>query len=999
MYSLLPPSRWILVPVSWLVLTSGLWEFRCFAQTAGLAQISGVIQDTSGAAITGAQVKITQIETKLERQTTSDDQGRYVAPALPVGPYQIEVSANGFQTYLQSGIVLQVGQEVTVNVSMKVGATSETVKVTAVANQVETSSNTISQVIDERRIVDLPLDGRQPTQLILLSGASVSTPTNGGNILGSKSFYSSVEISTAGGQGNGVNYMLDGADNNDAFSNVNLPLPFPDALQEFSVQTSTLPARWGLHSAAVVNAVTQSGTNDWHGDLFEFLRNGDVNARNFFAPAHDSLKRNQFGGTFGDRIIRDKLFIFGGFQGTQNRSNPPQSVSFVPTAAVLNGDFSVIDGPQCTTSGKAITLINPYTGAQFPNDQIPVSLFNPASLALAKGLPAAQTPCGRVTYGIPTTGDEDQGIVRMDWLLSSKHTIYGRYFVDDYRNPAIPSANALTTTNPGNLERAQSATLGDTYTFSPTVVNSAHLTFTRRVDDRGAAPNAINLDSKNLGINDGTIGPNYLEATVSGYFSVGCSTCKPAFFNVNAFSFADDVDIVRGKHQIAFGVNFFHNQFNSVIDQVALDTFTGQYATGESIGDALAAYVLGAPSSSNQQNVTQNYTRQSVLGLYVQDNIRLTSRLSINIGVRWDPAAVPYDLYNHGNSFSQANFNAGIASSVFTNAPPGLLFYGDRGIPRGFQNGDMKLFSPRLGIAWDPTGSGKQSIRIAGGILRDTESLYNNNELAVNAPYSVNVTATFPFQEGGSFSNPWTGYPGGDPFPVPSPLPPNYKFPSGVTYAFFPLQDRPLYMGQWNVSYQRQITSTWLLSATYLGNKTTHIEVPQAGNPAVFIPGSSASTNSRRVLYLQNPTYGASYGQVVTVDDGGNANYNGLLLSIQHRFNHGLTWPTNYTWSHCLSETDSYVAPGMQPGFEQPNNLRADYGNCIFDARQVMNTSVVALSPVAGHGLAGRIFGQWQIAPLVLHALWPAREHHRWRGHFGDWLWLFVGPAQFRFGS
>ena len=214
----------------------------------------------------------------------------------------------------------------------------------------------------------------------------------------------------AGGQGNGVNYLLDGGDNNDAFSNVNLPIPFPDALQEFSVQTSSLPARYGLHPAAVVNAVTKSGTNDWHGSLFEFLRNGDVNARNFFAPVHDSLKRNQFGGTFGGRIIRDKLFFFGGFQGTFNRSNPPQSIAFVPTAAVLNGDFSVIDGPGCVSGGKGKTVVDPTTGLPFPNNQIPVGRFDPASLALTKYLPAAQKiPAERSLTASPPPGTMTRG--------------------------------------------------------------------------------------------------------------------------------------------------------------------------------------------------------------------------------------------------------------------------------------------------------------------------------------------------------------------------------------------------------------------------------------------------------------------------------------------------------------------------------------------------------------------------------------------------------------
>ena len=304
-------ARCILIPV--LVIWGGAASVRCSAQALGAAQVSGTVRDSSGAAIVGAHVKITQVERKLDREVSTDAQGRYVAPELPVGPYQIEVSADGFKVFTQTGIVLQVGNNVEINVIMQIGTATEHVDVTAGTNMVETRDNEISQVIGQERIVDLPLNGRLATQFILLSGAAITAPA--GKIISNRNIYSSTDISVAGGQSNALDYRLDGGDNNDYFTNVNLPIPFPDALQEFSVETSSLPARFGLHSGGVVNAVTKSGTNDWHGDVFEFLRNGDVNARNFFAPVHDSLKRNQFGGTFGDRIIRDTLFFFGGIPG------------------------------------------------------------------------------------------------------------------------------------------------------------------------------------------------------------------------------------------------------------------------------------------------------------------------------------------------------------------------------------------------------------------------------------------------------------------------------------------------------------------------------------------------------------------------------------------------------------------------------------------------------------------------------------------------------------
>ena len=333
MTTIFRPARWTFLAVLFLVLafTSSVLVPRCFAQAVNVAQVGGVISDPSGGRVPGAQVKITQTETQLGRTTVSDAQGRYMFPGLPLGPYRLEVNASGFKAYVQSGIVLQVGNNVQINVAMQVGAVAETIEVTADAGMVETKQNTVSQVIDAQRIMDLPLNGRVPTQLIMAAGAAVyNVQPSGQDVVGSKNFYSSVTVSLAGGQINSVNYLLDGGDNNDSFTNVNLPFPFPDALQEFSVQTSSLPARFGLHPAGVVNAITKSGTNAFHGNVFEFLRNGDLNARNFFATAQDSLKRNQFGGTIGGPIIHDKLYFFGGFEGTFNRQDPPQTISYVP---------------------------------------------------------------------------------------------------------------------------------------------------------------------------------------------------------------------------------------------------------------------------------------------------------------------------------------------------------------------------------------------------------------------------------------------------------------------------------------------------------------------------------------------------------------------------------------------------------------------------------------------------------------------------------------------
>ena len=283
-----------------------------YGQAVSIASVTGRVQDEQGASIGGAPVRMIGVDTGVRYSAVSNSDGFYTFPSLPIGAYTLESTVSGFETYVEKGIVLRVNDHVQIDFTLKVGAVTERVEVQALAATVETQQNTISQVIDQQRIVDLPLNGRDPTELITISGAAVNH--SDGTNTGSKSFFSSQSISIAGSAGDATNYLLDGGDNNDSFTNVNMPFPFPDALAQFSVETSTLPARNGLHPGGAVNAVTKSGTNSWHGDLFEFLRNGDANAIAYFATRHDSLKRNQFGGTFGGRIIRDKLFFFGGFQ-------------------------------------------------------------------------------------------------------------------------------------------------------------------------------------------------------------------------------------------------------------------------------------------------------------------------------------------------------------------------------------------------------------------------------------------------------------------------------------------------------------------------------------------------------------------------------------------------------------------------------------------------------------------------------------------------------------
>jgi len=416
--------------VGMILLTA--WAAPVRAQAGASAQISGLVSDPSGAVVPNAKVTATHIDTGLVRTTISGADGIYALPNLPVGSYKLEVQAGGFETYIQTGIVLEVSNAVTVNVQLRVGEAKQQIEVAANASMVQTQTTSVASVMDNARVLDLPLNGRQATDLLMLMGAATNTTdSNLTDIKTSKNYFSSDSISVAGGQSSATSYRLDGGTHMDNFSNINLPFPFPDAIQEFSVETSSVTAQGGLHPGAQVEVVTKSGTNQFHGDAFEFVRNGDANARDFFAATQDTLKRNQFGGTIGGPIKKDKVFGFFGYQGTRIRTAPPSSITYVPTQAVLNGDWSQIESVSCQSSGVARTIMNPTTGQPFANDFVTPSLYNQQALNLLKNVPASTDPCGKITYAIPEPQTENQYIGRVDWNQSAKNNFFGRYFFAD----------------------------------------------------------------------------------------------------------------------------------------------------------------------------------------------------------------------------------------------------------------------------------------------------------------------------------------------------------------------------------------------------------------------------------------------------------------------------------------------------------------------------------------------------------------------------------------
>ncbi len=934
-----------------------------WGQAASTSQISGLVLDPAGLVVSGVKVTVANTDTGVSRTATSGADGEYTIVDLPPGGYELKAGKQGLSTYVQSGIVLQVNVNPQINIPLRTGSVSEEVTVVANAAMVETESAGVGQVIDRDRIVDLPLNGRQVSQLVTLAGAAVST-FNGANA-DTRHYPSDSSFSVAGGSRTATNFLMDGASNNDSDNSYGLPFPFPDALQEFKVETSSLAANYGNHSGGAVNVITKSGANGFHGDAFEFVRNYLFNARNTFALARDSLKRNQFGGTLGGPMVKNKLFFFLGYQGTMVRSDPPTSISYVPTAAVLAGDFTQILAPGCN-GGKTTTLKAPFAG-----NQISPTLFNPVALKLVALLPLSTDPCGKVQYGVPTPNVEHQGVGRVDWQQSAKNAVFGRWFVTDYSQAPYYTNNLLTTLTVGQAARSQSVIAGDTYLINPTTVSAFRANFTRSMAVRQDAANTPTMTQ--LGSNVTSLLPDYTgQVSASGYFSLGGIG---GYFVNNTWNISESVSMTRGAHQIIAGFNFVHTQLNGLGPFQMNPRFT---FNGSITGNALADFMVGDPATVLQGNGQVAYDRMNSPSLFVQDNWRVSRSLTIDAGLRWDPFYPQHHIENMVSTFEPDLFYQGVHSTVYPNAPAGLLFRGDRGFP-GQSDTYQRVadFSPRVGVVYDPRGHGTEVIRAGYGVFYDSPWTWMMSGFPQNSPWGQSITLNAPV---GGLSNPWQGYPGGNPFPTPTPPTTNAQFPSFGSYVTMPLHVRTTYVQQWNFAIEKQIGTNWRLSATYLGNKTSHLWLGREINPAVFVPGNcstgqygltaaglcstAGNVNQRRVFYLANPTQGQLLGSVSLLDDGANADYNGLLLAAQHRFSNNFTALANYTWSHCIGDGDQSNGGGIGNQYQNPNSRAAEYGNCITDRRQLFNASFVWQSPRLGGEWMGRVLGGWRLSGI-----------------------------------
>jgi len=957
-----------------------------FAQTA---QISGSVRDASGSSVPDATIKVTQTATGATRTATSGTDGGYVLPNLPIGPYLVEVTKEGFNKSVQTGIVLQVNTSPTVDVTLQIGSISTQVSVEAQALQVETRTNSIGQVVDNARIMEMPLNGRDVHQLIFLAGMANFPGTAG---LNSVRNYPTVVVTVAGGTPDAVAYNLDGVLHQDPYNNLSLPLPFPDAVQEFKVEWNAIPPQYGYHSTATVNTITKSGTNQFHGDLFEFLRNRNLNANDYFNNAvnkpRDTLKRNQFGGTVGGPIRKDKLFFFGGYQRTSLRSDGTQQTATIPNVAMTQGDFSSVSTKLPASLG--------FTG----NNQIPTSKLNPVALNIMKTMPVTTAPSGQVPYALVANQDEDLYVAKVDYQINSQQSLFGRFLSAKLnQSSTYDGKNPLSINNYGINDLDFGFALGHSWVLTPNVVNS----FRIGVNRTNVAKLNDNYKSfADFGANVSPLAGSIISVNVPGSFAIGGPAAAPGVsHNGPLWSIGDDVNWVKGSHQIGFGGSFYHQQLNywsgGGVNASGAATFDGSVS-----GDPRTDFMLGLTSTANgwsQGTLYGFYSRQTYQALYIQDSWKVSSRLTLNYGVRWEPYTAVYQQSSHqALHFDPALFTQNVHSSYYQNAPAGLVFSGDPQYSCGnsFNCPKWNKFFPRVGLAWDPMGNGRMTIRAAYGMLGDRMSMLSLSQEQFGAPFGSTISVP-----GANLTNPWSSFLGGAGGLLPAgqnPLAilaaqsgfgyaaPNVPFITAGSYVSSPLNDfKPTYMNQWNLSIQKQVGQNWLLSANYLGNSTIHMVSETNVNPSIsmgtgpctlqnVVNGKvvsqtfpncsvSATTNPRRPLFMQNPLLGQYYAGIGQVDDGGTASYQGLNLSARKQLSRGINALVNYTWSHCISDQWAQN-PTAGNGNSIPGNRRAWRSNCLgLDVRQVFQFSMVATTPKFSGRLLRLLASDWQFAP------------------------------------
>ena len=914
-----------------------------YGQGGGNAAMTGTVTDPSGASIAQARAIMTQVGTDVKRSATTNAAGQFFIPSLPPATYRMTVEAAGFKTYIQD-VTLLADQNGSLQIPMQLGASADTVTVEATATLINTVAPVLSQVIERSRVVDLPLNGRNPADLTKMVAGTVDSNNAAGTTQGNTKQVPGAEaMSVNGARPDQISYNLDGGSNQDLMSNTNNPFPFPDALQEFSVQTNSFDTQYGTNAGAVVNVITKSGSNQFHGDAFEFVRNRKFNARNFFAATTDPLKRNQYGGTIGGPIKKDSTFIFFGYQGTRIRTTGNANNTILPTAANMTGDFSnyLTANSAVNPLGKVIQINDPTSGTPIPGDMIPASSISPVAVSLAKYLPISQAlPNGRITYGVPSVQNFDEYVTRFDRVVRGQDKFYARFYMDRfYLAPGYDGKNLLLTGTTGATVHTQNWAAGYTWIAGPNFVNNFVADFVRAASDRGQGGdvpqfNDFGATVPQLPKSEGGI---RLFGITNGYFGLGNFT--DGKFIRNTYEIRDQANWTHGAHTFQFGGNYERDQSN--IRNTDYEDGNWQFAdTLTNLG--LASFAMGHMHSYNQSSGDYSDSRQNVIGIFGEDKWKPRRNLTITAGLRWEPQFVEKEIFGRTEQFWPSAYAAGVRSKIVPTAPAGLMFVGDSygglNFPATGNRPDINNLAPRLGIAWDVSGTGKTVVRSGGGIFYSSRmpGLFLN-DASIIQPFSLQTTIT----EGNTpnnlipFSNPLASQPsyaaswpllytlptlpsGGVPF---TGLVTVYGMEPGVKWVTPTTYD-------WNMTIEHQLAADTLINVSYVGLRGAHLRQDIDLNPRAAGVGTDAS----------RPYKG--FGEIYENRNTGMSNYNALQVNVQKRPGGGkgvlkdLTILGNYTYSKAMeialasnggiTDMGSSKGSGMPYGY--PNQGAFDTG-------------------------------------------------------------------------
>jgi len=911
--------------------------------------LRGTVSDPSGAVVPAASVSAKQTETGLTRTATTDRSGSFVLVELPVGHYQLEVSTPGFQKYLREGISLSVNETATVPVRLTVGSETQHIQVEADAELIQSTVTSLGKVVQERELLDLPLDGRNFSQLGLLQPGVV--PLTAGLQQAGGSLRKGQAYSVDGQRPESNNFMIDGANNVNAVDAGFVLEPPIDAIGEFRILTHNANAEFGQSTGSTTNIVTRSGSNAYHGAVWEFLRNDTMDASDYSTGTVQSLKQNQFGGTFGGPIVKDKTFFFGYYEGFRNRQGETVNAT-VPSLLERQGDFSE----------HGLLVFDPTTHGfvPVPGDQLPG--IDPISSNILKFYPLPNQGLNSFITTESKSVNNDQFGVRLDHYLSATDNLNFRYMYSGgpTNDPLSPSGANVPGFPIGEEDRAQNFVVQETHVFSPRIIGVTRFSFLR---NKFLFDQHINHQSPaDLGFQyeptlAAAAGPPFIQ--VAGYAAVGDPITGPRNTYQNTFDVSGGLSWVLGRHELKFGGGFRRDQINAVQGIASNGFFV---FVPFPFSNPFASFLAGAPAFFLQGGGDlSRHIRGKALNFYGQDTYKVTSRLTLNYGLRWELPSPNTELHNRQNLFVP-----GAQSTVFPTAPAGLLYPGDPGVPSGLIPTQKTAFAPRVGFALDPTGDAKWLISAAYGIFYEPYYTGQGGPLQdpISAPpYLQTPQANFP-----NFADPFNGAnPFGPAFSTPMTLlviSPNLKLP---------------YAQDWNLNIQRSFGQNWLWEIGYVG--TTGVRLPRfiEGNPTKYYPGVSTVDNvNQRRLYsgctLALPD-DCIYGSVGEIAGIANSSYNALESSLRKRFSHGLSFLASYTYAKSIDDVSSFNITGSASQSvagendlaQNPFDLAAERGRSMFDARHRLVLSYQWSVPYwrQAHNWYQHVLGDWQFNGIL----------------------------------